>query len=241
MPGSGHQDRQQRGRPEPRRPGERTARTGGAARAAPEDRLRHRRRPAALAGQPHRGGPLAGPPGHRSAAGRQAGHRQRLSRRLGDREPRWTAGADIVVCPRVTDASLVVGPAAWWHGWERDGLRSAGRCGRGGPHHRVRAAGDRRQLLVPGGGPRPPLSRLPDRRGGARRQQRDHQARRHRRRGQRRHRDRATALRDRGTRLREPGRGRPLRHHPRSSRTAPDRVRVSGTWAARRPRRRRSR
>ncbi|MCW3038853.1 MAG: hypothetical protein JWM31_758 [Solirubrobacterales bacterium] len=26
-------------------------------------------------------------------------------------------GADIVVCPRVTDASLVVGPAAWWHGW----------------------------------------------------------------------------------------------------------------------------
>ena len=29
------------------------------------------------------------------------------------------AGADIVVCPRVTDASLVVGPAAWWHKWER--------------------------------------------------------------------------------------------------------------------------
>jgi hypothetical protein len=27
------------------------------------------------------------------------------------------AGADIVVCGRVTDASLVVGPAAWWHGW----------------------------------------------------------------------------------------------------------------------------
>jgi len=25
--------------------------------------------------------------------------------------------ADVVVCPRVTDASLVVGPAAWWHGW----------------------------------------------------------------------------------------------------------------------------
>jgi Acyclic terpene utilisation family protein AtuA len=31
------------------------------------------------------------------------------------------AGADVVVCPRVTDASLVVGPAAWWHGWERTG------------------------------------------------------------------------------------------------------------------------
>ena len=29
------------------------------------------------------------------------------------------AGADVVVCPRVTDASLVLGPAAWWHGWGR--------------------------------------------------------------------------------------------------------------------------
>ena len=30
------------------------------------------------------------------------------------------SGADLVICPRVTDASLVVGPAAWWHGWQRD-------------------------------------------------------------------------------------------------------------------------
>jgi hypothetical protein len=30
------------------------------------------------------------------------------------------AGADVVVCPRVTDASLVVGPAAWHFGWARD-------------------------------------------------------------------------------------------------------------------------
>jgi hypothetical protein len=30
------------------------------------------------------------------------------------------AGADVVVCPRVTDASLVVGPAAWHYGWARD-------------------------------------------------------------------------------------------------------------------------
>jgi Acyclic terpene utilisation family protein AtuA len=28
-------------------------------------------------------------------------------------------GADIVLTGRVTDASLVVGPAAWWHGWDR--------------------------------------------------------------------------------------------------------------------------
>ncbi|MHB8294278.1 MAG: GNAT family N-acetyltransferase [Acidimicrobiales bacterium] len=32
------------------------------------------------------------------------------------------AGADVVVCPRVTDASVVVGPAAWWHGWAPDDL-----------------------------------------------------------------------------------------------------------------------
>ncbi|MCZ7531308.1 MAG: DUF1446 domain-containing protein [Acidimicrobiia bacterium] len=30
------------------------------------------------------------------------------------------AGADVVVTGRVTDAAVVVGPAAWWHGWERD-------------------------------------------------------------------------------------------------------------------------
>ncbi|MGQ0629707.1 MAG: acyclic terpene utilization AtuA family protein [Sporichthyaceae bacterium] len=30
------------------------------------------------------------------------------------------AGADVVICPRVTDASLVVGAAAWWHGWETE-------------------------------------------------------------------------------------------------------------------------
>ncbi|HET6793119.1 MAG TPA: acyclic terpene utilization AtuA family protein [Acidimicrobiales bacterium] len=30
-----------------------------------------------------------------------------------------SGGADIVVCPRVTDASLVVGPAAWHFGWGR--------------------------------------------------------------------------------------------------------------------------
>ena len=29
-------------------------------------------------------------------------------------------GADIVVGGRLADASLVVGPAAWWHGWKQD-------------------------------------------------------------------------------------------------------------------------
>lgn len=31
-------------------------------------------------------------------------------------------GADIVVCGRVSDASLVTGAAAWWHGWDRSHL-----------------------------------------------------------------------------------------------------------------------
>ncbi|MCW2809596.1 MAG: hypothetical protein JWP61_54, partial [Friedmanniella sp.] len=30
------------------------------------------------------------------------------------------SGADVVVTGRVTDASLVVGPAAWWHGWSTE-------------------------------------------------------------------------------------------------------------------------
>src|SRR4051794_23432258 len=49
------------------------------------------------------------------------------------------AGADVVVCPRVTDASLAVGPAAWWHGWQRTdwdalaGAVVAGHVLEGGP------------------------------------------------------------------------------------------------------------
>ena len=30
------------------------------------------------------------------------------------------AGADVVVCPRVTDAAVVIGPAAWKYNWSRD-------------------------------------------------------------------------------------------------------------------------
>ena len=30
------------------------------------------------------------------------------------------AGADVVITGRVTDAALVVGPTAWWHGWSYD-------------------------------------------------------------------------------------------------------------------------
>ncbi len=41
-----------------------------------------------------------------------------------------SAGADVVITGRVTDAALVVGPAAWWHGWS----------------YADAASGDRRQL-----------------------------------------------------------------------------------------------
>jgi hypothetical protein len=50
------------------------------------------------------------------------------------------AGADIVVCGRVTDASLTLGPAAWWHDWPMDawdelaGAIVAGHIIECGPH-----------------------------------------------------------------------------------------------------------
>lgn len=49
-------------------------------------------------------------------------------------------GADIVVCGRVTDASLTVGPCAWWHDWTPDawnelaGAVLAGHIIECGPH-----------------------------------------------------------------------------------------------------------
>lgn len=50
------------------------------------------------------------------------------------------AGADIVLCGRVTDSSLTVGPAAWWHHWQSDdwdglaGAVIAGHIIECGPH-----------------------------------------------------------------------------------------------------------
>lgn len=34
----------------------------------------------------------------------------------------FTQGIDLVICGRVSDASLVIGTAYWWHGWERSDL-----------------------------------------------------------------------------------------------------------------------
>ncbi len=50
------------------------------------------------------------------------------------------AGAAVVVCGRVTDASLTLGPAAWWHGWSAGdldavaGAVTAGHVIECGPH-----------------------------------------------------------------------------------------------------------
>ena len=81
-------------------------------------------------------------------------HRQRLPRRLGHRRGAGR-GADIVVTGRVTDAALVVGPAAWHLGWAARRLGRAGRRGRRRPRHRVRHPGHRRQLLLLRRGARP--------------------------------------------------------------------------------------
>ena len=59
------------------------------------------------------------------------------------------AGADVVVTGRVTDASLVVGPAAWWHGWRAEDLDALAGAVVAGHVDRVRGPDDRRQLPVP--------------------------------------------------------------------------------------------
>ena len=54
------------------------------------------------------------------------------------------SGADVVVTGRVTDASVIVGPAAAHYGWSRTDYDRARRRDRGGPRHRVRRPGHRR-------------------------------------------------------------------------------------------------
>ena len=179
-------------------------------------RLHHRRRPDPGPRRPAGRGPRARQPRHRAAAGQggpAGGHRQRLPRRLGHH--RGAAGGR--------------GRGGLPPGHRREpghrarrlvarlAPRRLGRPGRGGrrrARHRVRPAGHRRQLQLPGRDHQPPLPRIPDRRGRRGRQQRHHQARRHRRRRLGGHRHRPAALRDRRPRLPQPRRRRALRHHP---------------------------
>ena len=121
-------------------------------------------------------------------------------------------GADIVITGRVADASLVVGPAAWWWGWSPDdydalaGAVAAGHvieCGpqaTGGNFSGFRSITD----LV--------TARVPDRRDRRRRLVGDHQGPGDRRRRHRRHGHSSAALRDRRARLPQPRRDDPPRH-----------------------------
>ena len=78
---------------------------------------------------------------------RRRADRQRLPRRLRHRRRARRGGADVVVTGRVTDASLVVGPAVAHFGWTPDVVRRAGRRRRRRARARVRHPGHRRQLL----------------------------------------------------------------------------------------------
>ena len=161
------------------------------------------------------GGSPPGPHGHRpTASTRPQGTVVSANAYLGA----WPivealgAGADVVICPRVTDASLVVGPAAWHHGWsETDwdalaGAVVAGHVIECGPQ----ATGGNYAFFteVPGlEHPGFPIAEVAGRRVVG-----HHQASRHRRRGVGRHGDRPAPLRDRWPPLPQHRRGRPVRH-----------------------------
>ena len=113
------------------------------------------------------------------------------------------SGADVVVTGRVTDASVIVGPGRRPLRLGPRRLRPARGCGGRGPRHRMRCAGHRRQLRVLHRSARPDVRGLPAGRDQRRRVVGDHQARRDRRAGQRRHRHRPAALRDHRRALRE--------------------------------------
>ena len=133
------------------------------------------------------------------------------------------AGADVVVCPRVTDAALVVGPAAWWWGWTpADWDRLAGavvaghviECGPQATGGNYAFFGEMPDLARPLGFP---IAEVDDDGSLG-----DHQAPGNRRPRLGGDRHRPAALRDRGPGLRQPGRRRPLRHDPpRAGRTRP--------------------
>ena len=136
------------------------------------------------------------------------------------------AGADVVVTGRVTDASVIVGPAAAHYGWARDDFDAPRRRGRRRARHRMRRPGHRRQLRLLHRA-RPGRAGLPDRRDRGRRLQRDHQAPGHRRRGEHRDGHRAAAVRDHRRALRRTGRDHAVRHALLAE-DGPDRVRISG-------------
>ena len=181
-------------------------------------------------------------PRHRASAGRPrhaAAHRQRLPGRLGASRPRSTRGADVVITGRVTDAALVVGPAAWRFGWARTDWDAW--PARWWPGTSSSAAPRAPAATTPSSPRSPawstpgfPIAEMP------RTARRGHQAPGHRRAGVGRHGDGAAALRDRRAGVLQPRRGGGLRHRCRLAQDGPDRVAVRGRASAgrrRRPRR----
>ncbi len=194
-----------------------------------DDLMRPHRRPAAAADQPR----------HRRAAHRR--RRCRANAYLGG----WgiaaalAAGADVVVCPRVTDAAARRRAGGVVVGLGDRRLGPPRRRRRRRPRHRVRRADDAAATTASSTSSPTSLAPLglPDRRGRPRRLVGHHQAPRHRRAGHRRHRHRPAALRDRRAGLRQPRRRHPLRHDPpRRGRARPGAR--SAAYAASRRRRR---
>ena len=144
------------------------------------------------------------------------------------------AGADIVVTGRVTDASLVVGPAASHFGWSAT-------TGTASPAPWSPATSSSAARRRPVATSRSSAScdvapaRLPARGDLRRRLEHHHEAPGHRRRRHRRHREGPARLRDRRPPLCRPRRHRALRHH-RGRGRGPDRVRVAACAANRRRR-----
>ena len=137
MPGPRHQGRHQRGRAQPaglaealRELGERLGLDAAVAHVDGRRPPRPGRASCSARGHP------TGAPRHRRAARgrrRHAGDGERLPRRLGHRR-RARRPAPTWWCARGSPTpSLVVGPAAWWHGWaaRRPGTRSPARSSPG--------------------------------------------------------------------------------------------------------------
>ena len=107
-------------------------------------------------------------------------------------------------------------------------LRRPGRCGRRRARHRVRAPGDRRQLLRVPSIPDLEQPGFPIAEIAADGSVGDHQEPGDRRRGHRGHGQRPTALRDRRPRLSQPRRGHPPRHRQRSPTSATTASQIRG-------------
>ena len=213
--------------------------------AGPEgqDSAHRRRRPDAAARRAAAGRPRAATSRHRPAAARAAAPSRSAPMPIwarGASSRRLNQGADIVVCPRVTDASVVVGPAAWHFGWKRDdwdrlaGAVVAGHvveCG-------TQCTGGNYAFFQEVPGLEHPG--FPDRRNARRRFVRHHQARGHRRTGVGRHGHGPVALRNRQAGLRQSRRRGPLRHDPARAGRRPTACASPACAASRRRRRSRS-